>query len=126
MRKALFRIDDGPTFEGFTDGTLWNTWACPYFTGVVAHQIRRHYNGGSDFEPVEGPRAWYDGRRDAFCFEVERGRCQRSQIAVENLDVFAGTTIIVDGRELRVYPIGREGWAWMETPLGGEEGTRGG
>lgn len=39
MFKSKFQIDDGPIYEGYTNGNHWNGWACPYFTREVADQI---------------------------------------------------------------------------------------
>lgn len=33
MHKTAFEIDDNiAIYDGYTDGTHWNGWACPWFT----------------------------------------------------------------------------------------------
>lgn len=44
MFKGKFQIEDGPIYEGYTNGNHWNGWACPYFTREVADQIAREVN----------------------------------------------------------------------------------
>lgn len=44
MRKALFRINDGPVYIGYTNGYLWNGWATPYFPLEEAQKIQADNN----------------------------------------------------------------------------------
>jgi hypothetical protein len=44
MFKSKFQIEDGPIYEGYTNGNHWNGWACPYFTRQIAEQIAREVN----------------------------------------------------------------------------------
>jgi hypothetical protein len=38
-RPALFSIDGGTVYAGFTTGRRWNGWECPVFTREVAERI---------------------------------------------------------------------------------------
>ena len=41
MRKALFQINEGPIYMGYTSGARWNGWATPYFTLEEAQKIQK-------------------------------------------------------------------------------------
>lgn len=37
MHESAFEIDDNiAIYDGYTDGTHWNGWACPWFTKETA------------------------------------------------------------------------------------------
>lgn len=44
MFKGKFQIEDGPIYEGYTNGNHWNGWACPYFTREAADEIAEAEN----------------------------------------------------------------------------------
>ena len=48
MRKALFNIDGGQVYVGYTNGYLWNGWATPYFTYKEVRRIQTEWN---NYEP---------------------------------------------------------------------------
>ena len=40
MHESAFEIDDNiAIYDGYTDGTHWNGWACPWFTKETALEI---------------------------------------------------------------------------------------
>ena len=51
-KKAQFTIECGPKFDGITDGTLWNGWACPWFTLETMRAIKEWVNDGIN-DPIE-------------------------------------------------------------------------
>ena len=96
MKKTLFTIDGiEAVFEGYTDGSHWNGWACPWFTKEVAEQIMRINNAYYIFGEWQ---MRYDAGKDAFIREYED----------EEPDIFQGKDI--DG--LHLYPIGNMSWVW--------------
>ena len=99
MRKTKFAIDgyDG-TFEGYTDGRLWNGWDCPYFTKEVGMEICLENNKVNDI----AYHMAYNEKTDSF-------------IRLDDMfepEVFQGVDI--DGMHL--YPIGNASWIWWEMP----------
>ncbi len=54
----------------------------------------------------EKSRAWYDDESDQFCFILEG---TDGEIAS-----YAATARIVDGRVLKLYPVGWWYWTWEE------------
>ena len=92
-RKALFSIEDGPGFVGYTDGATWNGWAMPYFTREVAEEVLKAYPG--------------DEGDDEDCY---------ADYAFPEAD----SVIIIDpdtNQPVWVWPIGSGGWCWDEIPL---------
>ena len=65
MRKALFQINDGPIYMGYTSGARWNGWATPYFTLEEAQKLQAEWNKGEDLTIV------YDVTKDAFICKYE-------------------------------------------------------
>ena len=59
MRKALFNIDGGQVYVGYTSGRLWNGWATPYFTLEEALKIQAEWN--DEYNPMT-----YDEVNDEF------------------------------------------------------------
>ena len=59
MRKALFNIDGGQVYVGYTSGRLWNGWATPYFPLDEAKKIQAEWND------EENPMV-YDEANDEF------------------------------------------------------------
>lgn len=96
LRKTLFTIDGTEAiFEGYTDGSHWNGWACPWFTKEVAEEIMRINNAYYTFGEWQ---MRYDAEQDAFVREYED----------EEPDIFQGKDI--NGKHL--YPIGNMCWVW--------------
>lgn len=60
MKKALFQIDDGPVYIGYTNGDRWNGWATPYFPFEEAQKIQAEFSQGVDFPML------YDVNKDEF------------------------------------------------------------
>lgn len=108
LRKSKFIIYDVyPTpVEGWTDGTLWNGWATPYFEHDVAARIVDMHNDIKPFHPNDKGRAWYDNEADRFCFILEGTGGE-----VESYPSHART---INGRVLKLYPVGSWYWTWEE------------
>ena len=47
MKKALFQINDGPIYMGYTSGARWNGWATPYFTFEEAQKLQAEFSKGA-------------------------------------------------------------------------------
>lgn len=109
MLKSFFSLDGQDLFyEGYTDGSMWNGWACPLFEHEVAAAIARDYRPTDDTDPAR-PAAWYNAGDDSFVFL--RNFEERFDVAAERfrgLDVPMG-----DGTTRRLYPVGRQAWCWV-------------
>ena len=45
MHESAFEIGDNiAIYDGYTDGTHWNGWACPWFTKETALEIADAHN----------------------------------------------------------------------------------
>jgi hypothetical protein len=103
--KSLFAIEDwfGP-FEGWTTGQHWNGWECPYFEFETAIWMVDAWNrvvfDGAEYQ------ARYDEERDEFCF-INGGQ--------EEWDCFGAQMKEIEGKTVKVYPIGAFCWIWSET-----------
>ena len=85
MQKSMFTIDGiEAMFEGHTDGSHWNGWACPYFTKEVADQTMT----------CSEPMMTYD----TYTYVIDE----------DNTYYFQGMDI--DG--IHLYPIGNGSWVW--------------
>lgn len=104
MRKALFQINDGPVYIGYTNGDRWNGWATPYFTLEEAQKLQ------AEFDQGDGLRMFYDCRADKFILQYEEE---------DEPYVWKGEDVqTVDGK-LHLYGIGAYSHIWDE--LGSED-----
>ena len=89
-KKGTFSIDCGPQFQGITDQSLWNGWACPWFTLETMKEIQAWIEDGINVNPIsiEGDKI----------FDV-----------YENESIEMARTV-VDG--VTYYSI--DGWCWDE------------
>ena len=100
MRKTRFVIDcNEKTYEGYTDGRLWNGWECPWFTKEVADEMMRDFIN-------DGGKAEYDSETDCYIFQTEGGWDQP--------DVFDGYDVNTEDGSMHLYPIGAWCWIWDE------------
>ena len=98
MRKTKFQIcGDERVYEGYTDGSLWNGWECPWFTKEVAEQIMKDLNR----DDVETS---YSEATDSYI--VYR--------ADDVEDVFEGEYVATEDGGKHLYPIGAWCWIWDE------------
>ena len=102
--KRRFTIEDwfGP-FEGWTAGQRWNGWECPSFEFDTAMRMVDAWNNAAFSE--EAYQARYDEERDAFCFRDG---------GLEDWDCFGAQTIEIEGKTIKVYPIGAFCWIWSD------------
>lgn len=95
MRKTDFVIcGDEKTYEGYTDGRLWNGWECPWFTREVAEEIMQDLN-------KLGVKTEYDMETDSYIVH------QIDDVA----DKYNGADIKTEDGLMHLYPIG--GWCWI-------------
>jgi len=109
MYKAIFYIDgiEG-MFEGYTDGSNWNGWATPYFTYEEGERIMdaiTELHKQDDELPIRGEVGYYDEAEDAFIVPGEGDN---------EAEIFYGMDIKINGKKIRVYPIGNGSWIWDE------------
>jgi hypothetical protein len=100
--KGHFSIEEwfGP-FEGWSQGQRWNGWECPYFEFDTALRMVDAWNNIALCD--EEYQARYDEARDAFCFRDG---------GLEEWDCFGAKTIEIEGKTVKVYPIGAFCWTW--------------
>ena len=99
MRKTRFVIDTNEkTYEGYTDGTLWNGWECPWFTKEVADEMMNDLRN-------EGVEAEYCEKTDSYIVKDDNNETQ---------DVFDGAYVETEDGTLHLYPIGAWCWIWDE------------
>lgn len=99
MRKTRFVIDTNEDiYEGYTDGTLWNGWECPWFTKEVADKMVRDFIR-------DGGEAKYDPKTDSYTFLGENWGSK---------DVFDGDDVETEDGIQHLYPIGAWCWIWDE------------
>lgn len=102
LTPARFSVDNGPAYAGFTDGSTWNGWACPYFPKDVAEAI-------AEFQVSGGYAARYVPATDGFCFTFESGT-----------ECFGGVSKYTSPHRTprRLYPIGLGSWCWDQIEEG--------
>jgi hypothetical protein len=99
LRKALFYIDGGPIYTGYTNGDRWNGWATPYFTLEEAQRLQAEFNQG------DGLRMFYDCQADKFILQYDDD---------DEPYIWEGEDIqTVDGK-LHLYGIGAYSHIWDE------------
>jgi hypothetical protein len=98
MRKTKFNIcDNERVYEGYTDGSLWNGWECPWFTKEVAEQIMQDLNR-------DGVETEYNERTDEYIVKP-----------IDDVeDVFEGEYVDTEDGCKILYPIGAWCWIWDE------------
>ncbi len=108
-REALFNIDGGKTFRGYTLGESWNGFACPYFTKETALEVCK--STSCKYETIAGKeecRTFYDETTDTFYCEDYYNGYEREIIA-------SPTEITIEnGTTIKVYSFGDAGWCWDE------------
>lgn len=99
FRKSSFNIDDGEMLNGYTNGSTWNGWACPYFDFENATKLANQFMDNDDSKML------YDTKKDTFFYKVEWD---------EIVEEWMGEDIEVNGEIVHVYPIGAYCWVWDE------------
>lgn len=105
MRKTNFQIcDDDRIYEGYTDGTLWNGWECPWFTKEVADRIMQDLK-------CDDVETEYDENTDSYIVRT-----------IDDIeDVFDGEYVNTEDGTKFLYPIGAWCWIWDEAQTEDEE-----
>lgn len=98
-RKSSFNIDDGEMIKGYTNGSTWNGWACPYFNFENATIL------ANEFLQYDDSKMLYDTKKDTFYYKID---------GEEIMEEWTGEDIEVDGEIIHVYPIGAYCWVWDE------------
>jgi hypothetical protein len=95
MRKTSFLMEAyNNSFEGYTNNSDWNGWACPFFTFDQAEKV-------SEAHKNNGLKSYYDEPNDAFAFQIAGD---------DKLEVYP--SIEIDGQ--KYYTIGNSNWIWEE------------
>ena len=98
MRKALFHIDGGQVYVGYTSGRLWNGWATPYFPLEEALKICAEWN--DEDNPMT-----YDEERDEFRIHYDGDEIPY---------VWEGEDFLTDDGRFHLYGIGAYSHIWDE------------
>jgi hypothetical protein len=102
FRRTIFKIESlTGKFPGFSDGSLWNGWACPYFEKNIAEEILLH-------SQQNGYNWYYDSQLDAF---VVSHKDDPSDFEPE---IFQSVLKHANGYSTRLYGIGTYSWIWQE------------
>jgi hypothetical protein len=99
--KSVFTTDNIHVFEGYTKGDKWNGWDTPYFTKDVALKVLEWLKQRLDYHKSE-----YDSKLDAMITAYES----------DDVEVWEGMDIVVNGETIHVYPIGAYSWIWETIP----------
>lgn len=100
MHESAFEINNNiAIYDGYTDGTHWNGWACPWFTKETALEIADAHNAlMNEFNallPNNKAYAIYNKTEDTFIFygydEAET-------------EEFKGEDFTINGKTLHLYP----------------------
>lgn len=83
-------VPEGVTLPAYANEDRWNGWAMPSFTFETAQSILEFLPDGQ-----------YRPDIDAFAFMVN-----------DEEEIYEATTIEVDGKAVKVYPIGAGSWVW--------------
>lgn len=134
MRKTKFYIGESENiYEGYTDGRLWNGWACPYFTKEVADEMMADHNEVMYYEERLDAYIVVDsnhdnlidsGAKDLVDSIIKYAKPNPTRdYEIKNIesiligldfDVFRGEDIEVNGEILHLYDIGNSCWIWDE------------
>lgn len=96
FRKGRFTLANaGKSFDGWSNGELWNGWEMPRFEFAVCQEILRF---------IGDKRGRFDGSRDAFV--IGSGEEEEPWPAEE--------ITITDGSRIKACPLGAGSWTWEE------------
>lgn len=98
FRKGRFSAEGGEDFNGFTDGRVWNGWACPLVTlEVAAKMLETCCDGETLIFSRDGDVLIVTDS----CYPDEPHKLEASAIEV-------------DGEKHAVYDLGQLGWCFTE------------
>jgi len=98
FRKGRFSAEGGEDFNGFTDGSVWNGWACPLVTlEVAAKMLETCCDGETLIFSRDGDVLIVTDS----CYPDEPHKLEASAIEV-------------DGEKHAVYDLGQLGWCFTE------------
>lgn len=90
MYKTVFTIGDSSNvYIGYTDGTLWNGWATPYFELSEARKVMLDYN------------LTYDAKTDVFTLSED-----------DIIETWKGYDTQTQDGTKHLYDIGAYSWVW--------------
>lgn len=92
-----FEEVDAKPLACYMDDRVWNGWAMPYFEFEAAKEAVKPFNGR------------YDAARDVFIVPASDGG--------EEPEEFAACPLLIDGKTIKVYPIGAGSWCWDKQPM---------
>jgi len=126
FRKGLFFIDFGtPIYEGYTNGSTWKNWQCPFFSEEVSKKIIQDLK----LKDPEGTYVFYDNKNYRYII-IDKSNLDSEQLKeLEDVDtlislseselvdkylagVFEQEVLYIDGEEVCVYPLGQGNWPW--------------
>lgn len=110
-RPAMFSIDLGKSYPGYTFNRHWNGWECPYFTKEVAEEICKDFSFTYSFTDSDGNkqecRYYYKEETDTFYGFDDNTEYGEQEIGCP-------TEIQTPDGKIKVYDFGIAGWIWGE------------
>ncbi|QPA61253.1 hypothetical protein [Lysinibacillus sphaericus] len=98
ITRANFSIEQQKSYEGYTEHNIWNGWECPLFTKEVADKIAK------DFTIAGVMYINYSKEFDRYLVTYD--------IDEPILEWYDQITKVIDGKEVKLYPIGAFCWCW--------------
>ena len=98
FRKGRFSVEGGDAFDGFTDGRVWNGWACPLATEAVAEKLLQTC--------CDGETLTYSREGKVLCVTDSNYPDESYQLAASEIEI--------DGQKYEVYDLGELGWCFTE------------
>lgn len=114
LRLTRIQLNEERPVEAYTDGSTWNGYLRPHFTLA---------QGKAFLEADPFFRGVYDEAKDRFVFPAHPEEDPYPHEADPEWsgegkvwdppDVFGPEMVLVDGKPLKVYAIGADGWVWV-------------
>lgn len=103
--KAKFSFDEGPSWEGWTDGTTWNGWGRPLFDRKTSEQIVKWMKANHWLEDWE----W---QRKAPMTKIQSPTEQLMTQSSEGRDYWPEQALVTPEGKARLFPLGAGAWTW--------------
>lgn len=98
FRKGRFSVEGGEAFDGFTDGRVWNGWACPLTIEAIAEKLLQSC--------CDGETLTYSREGKVFCVTDSCYPDEPYRLVPSEIEI--------DGQKCEVYDLGELGWCFTE------------
>jgi len=100
-QRSKFQIEGGAEYSGYTLGSRWNGWDCPYFTLRTAKKIMKDLNDNSEY--FEVMKYFKDDKTFSIQFPED-----------DEADIINPEKIQFGKKSITVYGIGTNAWIWTD------------